>query len=270
MTYESTTITTDTDVEDGEKTLQTLEKAAELNAINSGEVPERPDWLPEGFDSVDAFLADYNRLKDGTETPEDEETADPNATQDDDQEDTEDEPKYDAEQVVEDAGLDFQALTSEYMQNGGLSDETYQALEDAGLPRELVDTHIAGLEAQAELTRYRAAEAVGGEENLQALLDWAGKSLSEREIDHINSLVEANDFDGYLITLQGIQSRYEAQYGSIQGNPLAGSTGGAVTDVYQSMEELKTDMRDPRYQRDEAFRAKVEAKLVRSRRSGSI
>lgn len=263
MSYTESTIVTDTDVEDAEATQNTLDRAAQLKA-DEQEGEARPDWLPEEFLTVEDFLNDYQRLK-GSGEEDGEVEAEEDEPQDDDEE-TEQEEETESSQD-EDSTVDFDALTDEFIQTGTLSDETIESLAEAGFPREIVEAHIAGLNAQAELTRYKAAEAFGGEETLQEVLQWAGQALPEKDIDRINDLVAAGDFEGYLLAMEGVRARYEAQYGSLGGREYAGETTQAVADIYQSPEEMKSDMRDPRYAKDEAFRSKVAAKVARTRRA---
>lgn len=257
MSLTETIITTDTDVEDAEHTQAILDKAEKLQADRE-EGTERPDWLPEGFDTVEDFLADYNRLKDDTAEEQAEDSEQEDGTEDDDA--AQDESRQDQPE-----GIDFEALTSEFNENGNLSDATLQALEDAGIPREVVQGHIAGLQAQAELAEIRISQRFGGEENFKAVLQWAGQALPEKEINRVNSLIEQGDFDGYILAMEGVKARYEAAYGSLATEELAGDVASAV-DVYESTEQMKADMRDPRYQSDEAFRSKVAAKVARTRR----
>ena len=264
MSVTESVIVTETDVEDAEQTEKTLERAEQLrNEREQNE--ERPDWLPEEFDSVEDFLNDYNRLREGSSEEDTSEEEDQSDEVEEDENTEEEESSQD-----ESEGVDFDYLTEEFLENGTLSDESFAALEEAGIPRDVVEAHIAGLQAQAELTRYKAAETVGGAENLDAILQWAGQALPEKDIDRINGLVAAGDFDGYLLALQGVKARYEAAFGSVEGSQLGGEVSALGTDVYQSMEEMKSDMRDPRYGKDEAFRARVAAKVARSRRGGYL
>jgi len=256
------TVIVSQEAEDAEATQAALDAAEKLKAGVEGD--ERPDWLPEEFDSVDAFLQSYNELKQGQSADEDDaegdDSADGNEEQDDEQEDSSQE---------ESDGIDFDSLTEEYVETGTLSEETIDKLVEQGIPREVVQIHLDGLNAQAELTRYRAAERFGGEEQLQAVLQWAGQSLSETEIDRINGLVAAGDFEGYLLAMEGVKARYEANFGSIAPQSIQGTTT-PVADLYESAEEMKADMRDPRYAKDEAFRSRVAAKLARTRRAGIL
>lgn len=260
MTIE-TVISTDTDVEDAEHTQAILERADKLHQDRE-DGTDRPDWLPEEFATIEDLVAGYKQLKQPEEEETEQEQAEDEALDDETEEtETEEEPRK-----GEPEGLDFENLTSEFIETGTLSDETLKGLEAAGIPRDVAEVHMAGLKAQAELTRMKAADSVGGGENLDAVLQWAGEALPEKEIDHINSLIADGNFDGYLLALQGVKAKYEAAYGSITGDELHGDTAFAG-DAYASQEEMKADMRDPRYQVDEAWRARVAAKVARTRRS---
>lgn len=228
----------------------------------------------EDAEHVQAMLERAEQLKAGVEDDEavTEEAAEETEEEtDEDSEDVddanEDEGEEEESSQDDDSGISFDDLTNEYLETGTLSEESFQALEEAGIPREVVEGHIQGLQAMAELTRMKAASAVGGEEQFNSLLQWAGQNLNEKEIDRINSLVAEGDFDGYLLAMQGVQTRYEASFGSNSLNPLAGSQAPSV-DIFESQEELKAAMRDPRYQKDEAYRNRVAAKLSRTRRAG--
>lgn len=257
MSVESTVIVQE-EQEDAEQTLKTLERAEQLRTERE-DGAERPDWLPEGFDTVEAFLQDYNTLKQkdpGTEAAEAEE---------EESQDDENEEEQEQEQEAPE-GLDLDSLTSEFIESGTLSDETFEHLEKQGIPRELAEVHMDGLRARAELTEYKATQALGGPENLKAVLQWAGEALPEREVQRINGLIAAADYDGYLDALEGVKARYEAAYGSLGGDELQGEPAVSL-DTYASVEEMKADMRNPRYQRDEAFRSMVAAKVGRTRRT---
>lgn len=259
MTTESV-IVQDDDVEDAEHTQAMLDKAEQLRNDREDN-SERPDWLPEGFATVEDFLADYKALKGETTEEEAEQDEDEQTDEVEEEEGTdEDESSQD-----EAPGLDLDALTAEFVESGTLSEETLEHLEELGIPREVAEVHMAGLHAQAELTQMKAAQSVGGDENFQAILQWAGEALPEKEVDTINKLVSEGDFDGYLLALQGVKAKYEAAYGSITGDELQGDAV-SIADVYASQEEMKADMRDPRYAKDEAFRASVAAKVSRTRR----
>ena len=69
------------------------------------------------------------------------------------------------------------------------------------------------------------------------------------------------------LAVAGLMSTYEAQEGSINaGNALQGYTSGpGGSSAYSTREEWMKDATDPRYRTDQAYRARVEQKYLRSR-----
>lgn len=248
---DTTVLSTDDSVEDAEHVQAVLEKAAQLRANETDDdevVTPEEDEVTDNEESEDV---EYD------ETEEENEHDDAEEEGADEEESSQDEPE----------GIDFDALTDEFYETGTLSDDTIDALEATGIPRNIVEAHMAGIQAQAELTRQRAAGSVGGEENLQAILEWAGNNLDEATIDRVNGMVAAGDFEGYLLALEGVRSRYEADFGSLSSSTLRGETT-VQADVFESQAQMKEAMRDTRYTKDEAYRQSVAAKLARTRRAG--
>lgn len=174
--------------------------------------------------------------------------------------DTPKEPSEDdAKKAAESAGIDYSKLQDEYAEKGSLSEESIAALEKAGFPKEAVDSFIAGQEARAELRIMYAAEAAGGRDALTKMQEWAVKAFSAAEAEAFNKAVVGSQED-MLKAVSGLRSRYEAEYGKpptlLGGNHAQGSVG------YASKAEMTADMRDARYDKDPAFRAKVQAKLA--------
>jgi len=221
----------------------------EQSALPSdGEPDDRPEWLPEKFNSPEDLAKAYSELQGKMSSRETTEAEEVNEA---------------AEQVITEAGLDFDALSSEYWENGGLSEESYEVLQEAGIPRELVDQYAQGQEALLESTRQQVYGSVGGEDNYESMLGWATDNLDDGAIDAFNTAVNSGDMNQTMMAVQGLQARYSADATvepsrTVGGQPV---TGGAS---YRSVAEMMQDMNDPRYQNDPAFRADVEQKLSRS------
>lgn len=164
-----------------------------------------------------------------------------------------------AAKAVEAAGLDYSKLQTEW-ENGGLTEESYQALEKVGFSKEIVDQHIAGQEALAALHVMQAEEAAGGKEQLNAMQVWAKTSMSDAEIAAYNNAVMGNK-EEMTQAILGLRSRYEAEYGRAPGL-LGGRNADSAPAGYASRAEMTAEMRDPRYSKDPAFRAKVSAKVA--------
>jgi len=208
--------------------------------------PDRPEWLPEKFKSPEDLAKAYSELEQKLG-----------------QADTSEEAHGEAQEALDNAGLDYEAFAQEYAENGGLSDEAYESLEKAGIPQHIVDNYIAGLEAQQTMMRGEVLEGVGGEEAYNEMIEWAADNLDEGQIDAFNATLETGDVNQIKMAITALQSQYSQNTGNEPSRTVSGRAAGDGP-VYESVAELTRDMGDPRYMEDPAFRQKVEQKLARS------
>ena len=176
----------------------------------------------------------------------------------------EDTPEDDVKTLVEQAGLNFDTFQDEFEADGNLSEESYKKLEAAGFPPHIVDAHVEGLKATQELEIQNIHNSVGGEENLNQILSWAGQHLEETEIDAFNELAVSGEMSQFLLALNGIKAQYEASEGPLDITSYSGTPQQSATDVFTSMDELTNAMSDPRYHSDPVYRDEVSRKLERS------
>lgn len=166
-----------------------------------------------------------------------------------------------AKEIVDSKGLDFNALNTEYADNGQLSEETYKHLENAGINRATVDAYIEGQEALAQRTVQEFYTAVGGEDNYNEMLAWAAETLPDSDKNSFNDAVTANESMAKF-AIEGLYARYRAEAGEPNlidsGNTQTRSSG------YQSKAEMIADMASPRYKKDPAFRELVQLKVAKS------
>ena len=94
---------------------------------------------------------------------------------------TEQPTQEEAKQEAEAKGVDFDALTKEFTDNGQLSEDTYKDLEGKGISKDVVDNYIAGQQAilQANVTKLQSI--AGGEEGYTDMINWASNNLSADE-----------------------------------------------------------------------------------------
>ncbi len=164
-----------------------------------------------------------------------------------------------AKQIASDSGIDYTALESEYQENGALSEGTYKALEDAGIPENMVNAYISGQEALAQTTINGMYDIVGGESEYTEMVQWAQDTLSESEIGAFNNSLTNPDSTEFAI--QGLHARYNAEKGPnlIKGQQSTSRTGG-----FASKAEMMSEMANPRYAQDPAFRAEVQRRVALS------
>lgn len=225
-------------------------KAAEDAAKLAGEGEgERPAWLPEKFKTPEEMAASYSALE---------------AKLGEGNEDATKEADKAAADAVKSAGLDMDALNAEYAEKGELTEDSYKALEAAGISKEIVAQYIAGQEAAVAQATETLLAPVGGQEGYDAMLGWAADNLSEAEIDTYNSLIESGDQNQMKMAVENLHNKFSADQSNEPGRQLAGKGSDTGLSKYESTADLMKDMQNPEYRTNPAFRAKVEAKLGRS------
>lgn len=156
-------------------------------------------------------------------------------------------------------GLGWDSLKSEFLQNGGkLTDETRERLRTHN---KMTDADIDRWEKYGRLEQKQATEAaaqlVGGEENLKSIVTWAGKKLSDEELESVNAALAG---PGAQTALLGLQARYQAE--NTEPSPTPGvtpgvNTGSATVEPYPTHEAMAAAMKDPRYNTDPDYRKEV-------------
>ena len=230
----------------------TLEQQAEMQeeavAKTSEEQPatgERPEWLDEKLNSPEDLAKAYPELqqklsepKEETEEVASEEVADEN---------------IDSSDVVTKATLEFD-------EKGELSEDTFAALEKAGLPKDYVEAYIAGQQALVERNAVDLYNSIGGEEEYDGMIQWAGETLTEGEVDTFNELVINGTPEQQKLAIKGLHAQYRGSTGS--GPALKqGTTSGNSVKPFSSTKELQRAMSDRRYSEVPSYRQEVEKRL---------
>lgn len=219
---------------------------------------ERPDWLPDKFSSAEQMAQAYGELEKKLGQPKEETT-----TEEAPKEPQGNESATEVVEVLDKAGLNFDEFQSEYSEKGGLSDDAYNKLEQAGFSKSLVDSWIQGQEALASGYQNQVYGMVGGEQSYVDMVNWASDNLPDHEITAFNTAVDSGDINQVQFAVNGLAARYRTEVGTepnlVQGNSST-NTGG----TFQSTAELTAAMSDPRYQKDPAYRKAVSDKLARS------
>jgi len=242
------------------------EETTEEKPVEQAKVEEvkRPEGLPEKFKTVEDMAKSYSALESklGAEDKSFE------------NEKTEVEPKKDtleiepdqkaAEKAVESAGLNMDALQTEYNEKGTLDDKSFDALEKAGIPKSYVDAFIQGQEAVATQMQNTIKAEVGGEESYTEIVTWAKDALNPQEIAAFNKTVNSNDLEAVKLAVTGLKARHDAVNGT---NPklISGKAGTDTGGGYNSWAQVTAAMKDARYESDSAFRAEVQDKISKSK-----
>tara|TARA_R100000655_G_scaffold43497_1_gene79859 strand:+ start:1845 stop:2717 length:873 start_codon:yes stop_codon:yes gene_type:complete len=174
-------------------------------------------------------------------------------------------------------GIDPYAMDKYFNENNGtLSEEMYSKLESAGFNKSMVDSFIAGRQAEEGLTQTTEVEerfnnseiraiqnTAGGEEQYNQLINWVSDNLPEDEINAFNELLDTGNTNQIKLAVQGMNAKYTEANG-YEGRMLAGKPPNNSGEVFRSQAQLVQAMSDPRYESDPAYRADLIAKLDRS------
>ena len=210
---------------------------------------ERPEWLPEKFDSAEALAKAYGELESKMGQKEEQVEEEPAKET---EPTTEPNP---VESIITDASVEFAE------NNGELTDETYEALAKAGISRELVDRYAAGQAALKNDELNNIKSAANGD--YDAMAEWAGKSLSDSEFNAFNEAVNQGSVEQAQLAVKGLHARWQAEVGASGPKLVTGGTTGTSTMPYQSMQEVSRAMQDPRYKSgDKAYHAEVDRRLA--------
>lgn len=204
----------------------------------------RPDWLPEKFKSAEDLAKAYSELEKKQSEPVEQ-------------------PAEDATYENETTPQPMDKFYTEYQEQGGLSEKSYEELGKMGLNKELVDGYIAGQEAIANTEVQQIHNLVGGQENYTKVIDFAKTNLSEAEQNAFNETLETGSIEQVKFAVQAIASRAGVNSEQPQ-SMINGDTIETSSDTFESSAQVIEAMNDKRYQTDPAYRKKVEDKIARS------
>lgn len=230
----------------------------DTDALGKENTSDRPGWLPEKFKSPEDLAKAYAELESKLGKGE-AQKADPS-------EPAPSEPANNQEQVAEELstkGLSLDDFSAEFAQKGELSAESYDKLEKAGYPRHLVDGYIEGQKALASKFEMEVKSSVGGDKAFNEMVSWATTNVSQSELEAYNQAVSSGDPEKAKLAVLGMYQKFSAARPS-EPQLISGATKGGASDIYESMAQMKEDMKNPLYKNDPAFRQKVQAKLARS------
>lgn len=203
--------------------------------------PQRPENVPEKFwDAekgevrVEELLKSYTHLE--STRGQQQQTQTP----------PEGEQQGEAQAAVEAAGLDWATLGSKIEATGTIDESDFAALEKAGIPKDLVERHIALLHREREAATNEAYAYGGGEEATKGLLDWAAKTLPKDQIEGYNAMLASPNWKVALDTLKSLKAQSSPTAGEPKLQTPTGLPGGTSTG-FATEDDMKAAMRDPRY-----------------------
>ena len=148
-----------------------------------------------------------------------------------------------------------------------LTEETVKALTESK-PEDLAQMYLdyRASTAPRQLTEADTAAlkgTVGGDQAYSEMIEWAGNSLPEAEINMYDSVMDSGDPNAAYFAMQALKLKYTDAVG-VEGKLLQGKAPAAKQQGFKSQAEVVAAMQDPRYDRDPAYRQEVMTKLEQS------
>ena len=106
-------------------------------------------------------------------------------------------------------------------------------------------------------------DSIGGQENFQAVQEWARGNLNAEELEAYNREVNSGDYYRARNALQSLFFAYQDTEG-YEPQLMGGKISANSSDVFRSSQEVMAAMNDPRYLQDPAYTQDVQEKLIRS------
>ena len=243
-----------------EQTYEDARKADQESSRYAGKYKSAEE-LEKAYLELQKKLGERSTEETSTETETEEPTAE--ATEGEAEEESSEEPS-EVYQALESA-------SQEYEEGGELSPDTLEKLAQLD-SKELVEQWVQyvnsskgdpepGAMPQEDVDRIMGS--VGGTEQYQQMVAWAGDALSPDEIAAYDAVVTSGDPNSVYWAVQGLRSKYVESNG-YEGTQVSGNRAARPEPGFRSQAELARAISDPRYRDDPAYRMDVEQKLARS------
>lgn len=234
--------------EQGGRTLD--ENGQQQNQSQHPNQGERPAWLPEKFKTPEDLAKAYGELERSQSQQQQ-----PPKKKDDENPST----KPGDQKPAAGEGIDFDVMAQEIVQSGDISPQSRSLLLKAGIPDAMIQSHVDNLKSQASSLQSTIHEAAGGKEAFEAMRTWAtGGGLTEAERTFLG-VQAAKGPEQAKIAVAQLRARFEAVNGKLP--TLVGGQPGSGTIGFRSTAEMVAAMKDPRYEKDPAYRADVEKRI---------
>jgi len=211
-----------------------------------GATEERPEWLPEKFQSAEALAEAYTALEAKMGAQPAPEPAPATAP---------------TEDSLVPEGFWDQAAAS-YTETGEVSADQLKTITDLGIPEPMIKTYMAGLDAIIKGQEREVYESVGGEENYSQMMEWAGKTMSQADQEAHNRVVDQGDAPAALMAIRGLYAQYKQATAAHPEMITGQAPQFPGVAPFEDRSQVTAAMRDPRYRTSEAYRKEVERRLA--------
>lgn len=171
------------------------------------------------------------------------------------------------------ANIDPWEMNDHFYENDGtITEEMYDQLNEAGFSDETIDAYLGGLrnelgydDAASVLSESEISDIkdiAGGDEGYAEVVQWASENLPEEDVLAFDEVINTANQAAVRFAVKALVGQYEDAVGRTP--ELVTGKQPSTGQAYRSMAEVVRDMNDPRYDNDDAYRMDVMRKLERS------
>lgn len=169
------------------------------------------------------------------------------------------------------ASEDLSAWRNEITQlvmDGGFEGDNLSKIDEVarrvGLTAQDIQLYAQGAYASQQQAEQQVLEAVGGQERVNAAIEWARSNWSQEQIQAFDTAAQSGDLAQQELALHRLTSAYStATGGGAAASPVYGKpASGSGVEPFGSSYDVTAAMSDQRYQLDPQYRAQVMARLA--------
>ena len=268
VTTEPTPITTENpSLAEQMAQMESADQATTQQPLNVDTPSEQENLIAGKFKSQEDLVEAYKNLESKLGQPEAKEQPPIDTTEDAVDKASEEGLKIEKQEVTQNDVI--QKASQEFWENGEIGADSYKALEDMGLNKDVVDQFAEAQKAKQQLQQYQAAELrnsafqqVGGEENYKAMGEWAAANLSDGELSAYNENVNSGDPNKINLAVNALYSKYSNSNTVAPNNKISGMSATTGITPFQSDAQQRAAQADPRYATDPAYRQQVDSRIA--------
>ena len=256
---------------EGERLIAAQEAAQEQTYEDARKADQESSRYAGKYKSAEELEKAYLELQKKLGERSTEETSTETETEEPAAEATEGEAEEESSEEPSEVYQALESASQEYEEGGELSPDTLEKLAQLD-SKELVEQWVQyvnsskgdpepGAMPQEDVDRIMGS--VGGTDQYQQMVAWAGDALSPDEIAAYDAVVTSGDPNSVYWAVQGLRSKYVESNG-YEGTQVSGNRAVRPEPGFRSQAELARAISDPRYRDDPAYRMDVEQKLARS------
>jgi len=160
----------------------------------------------------------------------------------------------------------FTTYAERYKDNkGSLSEDDYKELSEKGYDADFVDIYIEGVIAKNKAQATKLLDSINTTmTDYEQAVGWARDNWTEEQKLSFNDALASTNDAGSKYIIQGLMTEYNSKKVNTNAPIHTNTPTTTKSESYELKTDYFKDIQDPRYKKDAAYRAKIEAKMSKT------